>query len=295
MANVLVVGAGVVGRATGNGLASLGHAIVFKDTDPVVRAELTRLGQRVWEDSENATPDLIFICVATPTTDGRADLSQVEAACRDLGPILSQATAYPVVILRSTVPPGTMPKRVAPWLEAASGRKADVDFGVCFNPEFLRRASAEADFLNPWSVVIGRERPASAEPLLEVLAPILERSGASLHITSFRAAELTKYAANLFNATKISFANEVWLAARALGLDGNGVMAMVATAAEAMWNPAYGIRGGDAFRGGCLPKDLEAFLGFAGDSGIETPLIEAVAAVNQLMAGAVSDGPSVSP
>jgi UDPglucose 6-dehydrogenase len=272
----------VVGQATGACLAAIGHEVTYHDVDPARVADLHASGRAVWSGPECHLQELIFICVDTPSVEGAADLSRVSAACRGLGEALRAGADYPVVVLRSTVPPGTTERSIIPWLESASGRKAGLDFGVAYCPEFLRQATAESDARNPWIIVIGRADARTERRLLDSLDPLTRREPepVPVWVTDHATAEAAKYASNLFNATKISFTNEIWRACRTLGLDGDQVMAIVAQAAEGMWNPRYGIKGGFPFRGGCLPKDAEAFLAFARAAGLDLPLVEAVVRVN---------------
>ena len=276
----------MVGEATGTSLEALGHAVAYEDTDESRLAELRERGRAIWTAREWREPDLVFICVETPSVGGSADLSRLRAGCSGLGEILRGATGYPVVVLKSTVPPGTTEELAIPWLEGTSGRTAGVDFGVCYNPEFLRRFAAAADALNPWIIVIGRDDARAERLLLAALDPLIRRgpSPVPVCLTDYKSAEMAKYASNLFNATKISFTNEIWLACRDLGIDGDRVMAIVSTAAEGMWNPGYGIKGGYPYSGGCLPKDAVAFLGFARARSLDLSLLEAVVRVNAKMA-----------
>ncbi len=105
---------------------------------------------------------------------------------------------------------------------------------------------------------------------------------------------MTKYAHNLFNAAKISFTNEMWLASKALGIDGDQVMALVAQSAEGMWNPRYGIRGGFPYSGACLPKDIAAFVSVARELGWHTPLLQATIEVNQRTAEIAARRPALA-
>ncbi len=281
MAKVLVVGAGVVGQATGKGMASIGHDVVFKDANQEREKELCNNGLSVWSESLHEQPDFIFMSVGTPTREGSVDLSQLRSACHDVGPILREATNHPTVVLRCTVPPGTTEQMVIPWLESGSGRSSAADFGVCYNPEFLRAVSAYEDFVNPWLIVIGSRDRQAGIALRDALDPLASQKMVPVTLTDLRSAEVAKYASNLYNATKISFTNEMWSVCEELGIDGDNVMSIVSRSAEGMWNPKYGTRGGFAYGGVCLPKDTTGFLGFARSRGLEMPLLEAVIDVNK--------------
>jgi UDPglucose 6-dehydrogenase len=185
--------------------------------------------------------------------------------------------------MRCTLPPGSTSNIVIPLLEDISGLTYGDDFGVCYNPEFLREASALEDFLNPKLVVIGAEEPYSLSTLEEVYAAGLPQGIRSVK-TDFKTAEMIKFTSNLFNATKISFTNEMWLACRRLGIDGDEVMSTVVEACEGFWNPGYGSRGGYPYGGACLPKDTAAFYTFARSLGLSMELLNSVIAINDRMA-----------
>jgi len=283
MERIAIIGAGVVGRATGRGFSELGHDVVFADTDRNVVQTLRREGHHAIDPAAltAAQPSIIMICVPTPNdSEGRQDLTPLSAALGAIGPLLT-SDGYHLVVVRCTVLPTVTERLVVPALEAWSGAKAGRDFGVCANPEFLREASAEEDFLKPWIVVIGELDKRSGNLLERLYRPLCRRSRAPILRTNLRTAEMTKYAHNMFNATKISFANEMWLVSRGLGIDGNQVMALVSQSAEAMWNPRYGIRGGSPFGGNCLPKDTEALWNLVKDLGWYMPLLQATIDVNQ--------------
>ncbi|HEY8200854.1 MAG TPA: UDP-glucose/GDP-mannose dehydrogenase family protein, partial [Actinomycetota bacterium] len=222
----------------------------------------------------------VFLTLPTPHAGGAYDLSVIAGGARAVGEALRDAPAFHTVVVRSTVPPGTCEGLVGPILERASGRRTRQEFGLASNPEFLRAASAEEDFRFPWMTVIASRSRRTVERLSRLLAPF----GGEVRTFSDPAeAELVKCCHNLFNATKISFWNEMWLVSRALGLDADRVAATVARSAEGSLNPEYGIRGGAPFGGSCLPKDTLGFLGFAGSRGIEMPLLQAVMEVNERM------------
>src|SRR5207249_2890238 len=147
---------------------------------------------------------------------------------------------YPLVVVRSTVPPGTSEGLVLPAVERESGRRPGDGFGLCMNPEFLREVSAEADFLNPRVIVIGALDARSDRAMRRLYAPWPEVPVVSM---SLRTAEATKYTANLFNATKISFFNELEQVFSTLGVDARAAFGAAARGAEGLWNPEYGTRG----------------------------------------------------
>jgi len=283
MERIAIIGSGVVGTATGEGFSKLGHDVVFVDINPHVLQRLRQKGHQAIEPTSltEVRASVIMICVPTPSDrDGRQNLPYLEGALAAIGPLLASSD-YHLVVVRSTVLPMVTENLVIPALEAWSGAKAGRDFGVCMNPEFMREATAEDDFLNPWIVVIGELDKRSGDLLEGLYGPLCQRTHAPIFRTDLRTAEMAKYAHNLFNATKISFTNEMWRVSRELGIDGNQVMALVAQSAEGMWNLRYGIRGGFPYGGNCLPKDIGAFVNLARDLGWHTPLLEATIEVNE--------------
>ncbi len=295
MERIAIIGSGVVGRATGRGFGELGHDVIFVDTDPRVVRRLRQEGHRAIDPGalKEVQPSVSMICVPTPNDcTGRQDPTFLETALAAVGPLLTGG-GYHLVVIRCTVLPTVTENLVVPALEGWSGGKAGRDFGVCMNPEFLREASAEHDFLKPWIVVIGELDQRSGDLLEELYSPLCRRSDAPIFRTDLRTAEMTKYAHNLFNATKISFTNEMWLLSRELGIDGNQVMALTAQSAEGMWNPSYGIRGGFPYGGNCLPKDMGAIVNLAESQGWHMPLLEATIDVNQRVTEAARRRPAL--
>ncbi|MDQ4132631.1 MAG: UDP-glucose/GDP-mannose dehydrogenase family protein [Actinomycetota bacterium] len=278
MSRVLVVGAGVVGSATGKGFALHGHDVTFCDISP---ARVDQLRTEGWSASTTVDlagpPAFVFLVVPTPACDRRYDLRAVRAAVLAVGDALREASEFHTVVMRSTVPPGTCDSVVVPLLEEISGQRAGEHFAVASNPEFLRAASAQEDFLHPWMTVIGARSQRTIERLLELYRPL---GGEFRVFPTPVEAELVKCAHNLFNAAKISFWNELWQVARQLGVDCDPIAATVARSAEGSFNPDYGTRGGRPFLGACLPKDTEGFLGFATDLGLPMPLLASVIEVN---------------
>jgi UDPglucose 6-dehydrogenase len=284
--SVAVVGSGVVGTATGAGLRAVGHRVVFCDVDPA-RVRLLRARGFDALDclamaEEQLDVDAYLVSVPTPTVLGQVDLSYVEDAAAAVGRAVGRNRGWPVVVVRSTVPPGTTEDVVVPVLEASSGRLAGPDFGVCANPEFLRAATAEADFMDPRVIAIGSLDERSELALRRLYAPWPD---VPVVATDLRTAEALKYVSNLYNATKISFFNEMHRLLGAMGADPDVAARAVALGAEGMWNPSYGTRGGAPFGGVCLPKDTMGFLGFLEERGLAglAPILRAAIQVNDEM------------
>lgn len=276
--NILIVGAGTVGLATGRGLASLGHRITYVEKKPETLTALLNQGERaVYSEERDVTPtlpfDVAFLALATPNGENGYELTALREGCHYVAGCLRLSQNRPVVAVRSTVLPGTTEGPVRHWLEE-SGRRAFEEFGLAVNPEFLRAARAENDFLRPRSIIIGRAEAWSAVVLRRLYRglrrPVLEMPIAE--------AELAKLAANLFNAAKISFFNELRAAAATFGVGTDAAFGAAALVAEGLWNPAYGTRDIGPFDGACLPKDLAAFI--AATNG-DAPLLAAVQEVNR--------------
>src|SRR6266487_3287585 len=207
MSRITIVGSGVVGRATGKGFIEHGNSVTFVDVDESTINQLSHEGYiAVYpSDVELDGVDAVFVSVSAPTVPEGVDLSYLEQACKSLGMALADCRTRPVIVFRCTIPPGTTRGFLMPLLEAASGKKPGEDFGVCYNPEYLRAYCAERDFLHPRVVTIGRD-PSSLHFTRRVEA-IYAPFGASLYRCAYEEAEFQKYVHNLVNATKISFFN----------------------------------------------------------------------------------------
>ncbi len=274
MNSVVIIGAGTVGLATGATLAAHGYPVLFVDSSPARRAELSAGG---WDTS--AAPRLAaphttaFVCTPTPVDESGYDLSSVEPAVRSLVRMARSTAATIDVVIRSTVAPGTCDGPVTAWIRDEAPNRSKTDFPVVHCPEFLREAHAFDDARSPRSIVIGATDP-SARKRLERLM-----SGSSAPVETFdtaTAAELVKCAHNAYNATKISFWNEIEIMARHLGVDGHAVAKVVSVTAEASWNPDYGIRGGSPYGGACLPKDVLGLISPFRDLGLAPNVLTAV-------------------
>jgi UDPglucose 6-dehydrogenase len=277
---IFVVGSGVVGAATGRGFRAVGHEVTFVDTSAVRVRELRQSGldARGELDLSGAPDAFVLLTLPTPNLGAAYDLAAFTAGTEAVGRALGASSAHHTVVVRSTVPPGTTEDLVRPLLEKASGKQAGNDFGLASNPEFLRAASAEQDFAHPWMTVIGSRDTATLALVAALLAPF---GGEMRTFDDPATAEFIKCAHNIYNATKISFWNEMWQVAQRAGVDAGAVSATVARSAEGSVNPLYGIRGGAPYGGVCLPKDTNGFLGFAAELGMEMPLLRAVVDTNE--------------
>jgi len=292
---ISIIGSGYVGLITGTGFAKLGHRVICVDIDKkkvdsinagiphLYEDDLPELMQDVVPARLSASMDLrkavletqiTFIGVGTPTTlDGGTDLSYIKSAAEGIGKALKEKEDYHVVIVKSTVIPGTTENVVGRIIAEVSGKIPDKDFGLVMSPEFLREGKAIEDFFNPVRVIIG----ANDERAVDILKDLYKPFNTRVIITKPKVAELIKYASNAFLATKISFANEIGNLAKQLGIDVYEVMDGVGL------DPRIGrafLNAGPGYGGSCLPKDLDALRDQASSLGVPTELLKAVKYVN---------------
>jgi len=276
MVRISIIGSGVVGKATGQGFRKCGIQSIFCDIDRMklegIKAEGCEATQNV-EEAVKAS-EISFICVQTPTFKERIDLSHIRKATEQVGKALREKDDYHLVAIRSTVLPTTTRRKIIPILERYSGLKASKDFGVCYNPEFMREATALEDFLNPWRIVIGQLDQRSGDELEELYSTF----NAPKIRASLEEAEMIKYVSNMFLTTKISFFNEIFAICKKLRLDPN--LIAEATALDPRIGK-YGIYGGRPFRGRCLPKDLEAFVSFIKDMKLNPKILDSALSINR--------------
>ena len=281
LAEVVIIGSGVVGSSTGRGFAAAGHAVRFVDIDAARVEALRGEGYAATTSVELPEgPSFVFLTLPTPNQGHRYDLSAFVDGTRAVGRALAGAGAFHTVVVRSTVPPGTCEQVVQPLLEQDSGKRVNQGFGLASNPEFLRAATALEDFLFPWMTVIGARSRSTVDRLCSLTSSF---GGEVRTFDNPAAAEMVKCCHNIFNATKISFWNEMWLVCQRLGLAADDIATTVSRSAEASTNPDYGIRGDAPYGGVCLPKDTKGFLGLAEQIGVPMPLLSAVIQVNDAL------------
>lgn len=221
--------------------------------------------------------DLSLLCVGTPgNQNGSLDISHVKRACRQIGEALGSKRGYHVVVMRSTMLPGTVEDILAPTLEVYSGKRAGRDFGIVVNPEFLREGTSINDFNNPPFTIIGADDEDAAGPVARLYAGI----DAPVIKLGIKEAETLKYASNCFHALKITFANEIGNICKALGVDSHAVMGAFCQDTKLNLSPYY-LKPGFAFGGSCLPKDLRAIAYKAREVDVETPLLNSIMVSNR--------------
>lgn len=298
-AAVSVIGLGYVGAVSTGCLAALGHRVVGVDVDPVKIAQINAghaplheagldglLTQGVADGLVSATDDIVaavastdvtFVSVGTPTApNGGCDMRHILAAARGIGRALATKDEYHVVVMRCSIPPGTTLGVMVPEIEEASGKVAGRDFGICFNPEFLREGVAIADFHAPPKTVIG----ASDDRAAAILARIYEKVDPRIILTSIEVAEMVKYVDNVWHATKVTFANEIGRLCKPLEVDSHEVMNIFVQDTKLNLSPYY-LKPGFAYGGSCLPKEVRAVTHLAEELGVSLPLIGSLAASNR--------------
>lgn len=273
---IAIIGSGIVGQATGMGLAFNGNKVVFHDIDKRKLLALKSNGYDATDSIVKAVngSDILFVCVPTPTVEGRIDLRYISECTQAIAKVLAGSKKYVVIVFRSTIPPQTTRTKLVPALEDISNLKAGKDFGVCMNPEFLREQSPLKDFLNPSRIVVGAYDEKSGSQLKKIYSAF----NCPVIFTDLDTAEMIKYTSNLFLAAKISFFNEIFLICRKLGLDSTAIANTVALDPRI---GSYGVVGGKPFGGMCLPKDLAAFIDFTKSKGLNPTLLKAVDEVNK--------------
>ena len=252
--------------------------IIEKDLDWMMKEAWEAGNIHATRDYRNTIPDtdISIICVGTPNNKhGHLDLSGIDHVAENIGEGLAAARRFHVVVIRSTVLPGTNEK-VGRIIEEKSGKRRGTDFEVVSNPEFLREGSAVHDFYNPPCTVIGT---ASSEAF-EIMKDLYQNVPAPVRRVSIPAAEMIKMVNNSFHALKVSFANEIGNICKSLGIDSHEVMDLFCEDTKLNLSPYY-LKPGFAYGGSCLPKDLSALKTIAHDHYVVTPVINAIEISNE--------------
>ena len=294
---VSIVGSGYVGTTVAACLAHLGHDVVNIDVDeaivesinagesPIHEAGLAELiqenaGKRLRATTDYAAvldTDVTLLCLPTPSDDdGSIDLSAMRAGARSLGETLVAKDGSHVVVVKSTVVPGTTENVVGPILTDASGKSIGDDLQLAMNPEFLREGFAVEDFLHPDKIVVGTADEQTRETFHELYAPLLEET--TLVETGIREAEMIKYANNAFLAAKISLVNELGNVCKELDIDSYEVFDAVGL--DGRISGRF-LRSGLGWGGSCFPKDVDAVRALAREHDYEPSLLDAVIEVNE--------------
>lgn len=294
-----IFGLGYVGSVSAACFARDGHEVIGVDVNPT-KVEIINSGRspiiephleelisdavaakrlRATTDAAEAiaNSDVSLVCVGTPgNVNGSLDLTYIKSSCQQIGVALASVDRYHVVVVRSTLLPGSIERHVIPTLEVYSGKRAGKDFGVAINPEFLREGTSVYDFDNPPFTLIG----ADDEQVSSLVGHLYARLDAPLYTLRIKEAEMVKYACNCFHALKVAFANEIGNICKPLEVDSHRVMEVFCQDTKLNLSPYY-LKPGFAFGGSCLPKDLRAITYKARELDVDIPLLSSVLVSNE--------------
>ncbi len=296
--NVSIFGLGYVGCVSLGCLANKGHRLIGVDINPqkvnlilegnptIIEKDIDKLIEEgVKEKKIVATldskwavmeSDISFICAGTPASEtGHLDLNSIFKISKNIALAIKQKETFHVIVIRSTVPPGTN-FEVEKIVESHSGKKADMDFSVVSNPEFLREGSAVLDYFNPVVTVLG----SSSKRAIDILTQLYSFIEETIQVTSVDVAEIIKYVNNSYHALKITFANEVGNICKTLNIDSHEVMRIFGMDTQLNISTYY-FKPGFAYGGSCLPKDLSGLKALAHDAYINTPVLNSIHESNE--------------
>ena len=304
---VSFVGLGYVGLCTAVAFANRGFDTLGVDVDPE-RLALVEVGRapiheprlerllktaivsgrlRVSDDlAEVAATDVVFLTVGTPSNlDGSIDTRHVETAAREVGAALREEPDFRLVVVKSTVIPGTTRSVVMPLLEERSGKRVGAELGLCTNPEFLKEGSALADTFHPDKLVIGAIDAGSTSRLKQLYRAFYGTKVPPTIETTPETAEMIKYASNAFLATKVSYINTMANIAQQIpGVDVERVAAAIGL--DPRIGPLF-LKAGPGYGGSCFPKDVRALIAFSRERGYDPSLLAAVEKTNERQAAKV--------
>ncbi len=297
--SVSIVGMGYVGLCTAATFASRGIKTIGIDIDedrigqiqrgkaplhePVVKRKLLKA---TTDTSEAVSTDASFLTVGTPSQpDGSIDLSYIKNATESLGQALQNKQRYHLLVVKSTVIPGTTSKTVRPVLEQSSGKTIGPGLGLCANPEFLKEGTAISDALHPDKIVIGSNDKKSANQLTRLYRRFYGTKLPPVILTSPETAELVKYASNAFLATKVSYINTIANIAQYIpGVDVNQIAGAIGH--DPRIGPLF-LKAGPGYGGSCFHKDLQALIHYGRDHGYDPVLLAATEETNEQQADKV--------
>lgn len=297
---IAVFGLGYVGSVTAACLADEGHMVIGVDPnvekvsdfrqkrapvkepglDDLIASGVSSGRLTATRDPVEAVDgsDVALICVGTPSQpDGSINLDHVRSVVAEIGHALRHRSSKYTVVVRSTVLPGTMRGVVIPGLERASGKRADEEIDVCFNPEFLREGTSIFDYHEPPKIVVGTD---TGKPN-QVVYDLYQKLNCPRFETVYEIAELAKYVDNTWHALKVGFANEIGRVAKDLQIDGRDVMEIMTGDTKLNISSKY-LRPGFAYGGSCLPKDVSALESHTRTRGLDLPLLDAISHSNEL-------------
>ena len=295
-----VFGIGYVGCVSAACFARDGHSVIGVDVNPtkvaiinegrspivepgiaeIISDAVVAGGLTASTDSTEAIrlSEMSLICVGTPgNSNGSLDLRYVTRVCEEIGTALKDKAEGHIVVIRSTMLPGTIEKTLIPILETHSKKKAGRDFGICINPEFLREGTSLKDFYAPPFTLIGAQDEKTAAAVRQLYQDVQ----APIYVTRLQTAEMIKYVCNSFHALKVSFANEIGNICKELEIDSHEVMEIFCQDTKLNLSPYY-LKPGFAFGGSCLPKDLRAINYKAKELDVDVPVLSAILPSNRL-------------
>ena len=295
--NIAIVGLGFVGLSLSSVLASKGYKVIGIDTDKKKCIEISKGRVPIYEPDLEKTlkiglkkslkisnnfstiknSDMVFVTVGTPQKiNGEIELSMIKKAVKSIGQVIRKTKKNPIIFIKSTVIPGTTKKIILPILEKESGKKAEKDFGVISNPEFLQESNAIRDTKCPHAIILGGNDSKYMKKAKKFFSKM--HPNVSIIITKYQTAEMIKYANNSFLATKISFINQL------SNICQNIPDADIDDVASAIGlDPRIGklfLSAGPGYGGSCLPKDMSALINFGSSVGANTTFLKAVKKTN---------------
>ena len=297
--NISIFGLGYVGCVSLGCLAKNGHKVIGVDVNKnkinlincgrptIIENGITEiikeahsLGRILATNDYNfaiSSTEMSIICVGTPSSSsGHLDLDFIYKVSAEIGESLKNKDSFHVIVIRSTVLPGTN-KKVGQVVEENSGKERNVDFAVVSNPEFLREGTAVNDYYSPPVTVIGSDN----EIAIEMVSNLYKELNAPIEITEIKIAEIIKYVNNSFHALKVVFANEVGNICKKIGIDSKKVMELFCKDRQLNISPYY-LMPGFAYGGSCLPKDLKGLRMIAHDNYLEVPVLNSIERSNSL-------------
>jgi GDP-mannose 6-dehydrogenase len=302
--NIAVVGLGYVGSVAAACLADTGDSVICVEVNAAKVAQLNAgqspiaepglaelIARNVARGRLSATADLgaamaassvSIICVGTPSSaSGDVRLTELDRVIQEMGRALRGLSSWHLVMLTSTVPPGSTRDRVIPALERESGKVCGRDFGVAFSPEFLREGTALEDYRRPPKTVVG----ATDQQSLENAMSIAGRYAGHVAAAELSVAEMAKLTENAWHALKVAFTNEIGRFCACLRIDSQAVMDILKSDSRLNISTAY-MTPGYAFGGSCLPKDLRTVVYRARQLGADVPVLESILPSNRLQVDA---------
>ena len=297
---ISVFGLGYVGTVSAGCLSEEGHTVIGVDPikfkvdlinkgkSPIIEKDIENILKKsvnnrklfATTDCEKAlsSTDISIVCVGTPSqVNGNLDLKYLRRTCEEIGKSLNKKKDWHVVVIRSTILPGTMRKIVIPILEEYSRKKSVKEFGVCNNPEFLREGTAVYDFYNPPKTVIG----ATDLQTIKLIEKLYKKIKAPLIRTEIEIAEMIKYVDNIWHALKVAFANEIGIICKNINVDSHEVMDIFCKDTKLNISSSY-LKPGFAFGGSCLPKDIRAMAYKGKTLDLNLPILNSILPSNEL-------------